>query len=211
MTTTTTTTTTETDPEVAAAALELKDAVESVLRSIASMSLARRRVLKSRDELKALYADGLPNPTLVDIVRRVKTSTDDRGITADFKHIAASLGGLLKSAAAASASAASASIVGGGGSVMGRLGSLINKVAAAPKPSDRDVTVVFLVGELSLIELTAVRAESKPRVGEDDISFVSASRRRHKDFILGAERVARFAPRGVPSPCSPARGRHDDV
>ena len=194
-----TTTTIETDPEVAAATLELKDAVDRVLRSIASMSLARRRVLKTRDELRALYADGLPNPTLVDIVRRIKTSTDDRGITADFKHIAASLGGLLKSAAGSAASAASASIVGGGGSVMGRLGSLIHKVAAAPKPSDRDVTVVFLVGELSLTELTAVRAESKHHIGDDDVSFIPVNRRRRSDFILGAERVARFArsPRSI--------------
>jgi hypothetical protein len=76
---------------------------------------------------------------------------------------------------------------------MGRLGSLIHKVAAAPKPSDRDVTVVFLIGELSLTELTAVRAESKPHIGDDDVSFIPANRRRRSDFILGTERVARFA------------------
>ena len=59
--------------------------------------------------------------------------------------------GLLKRAA----NTASASIVTG---AMGRLGALIDKVTAAPKPSDRDVVIIFILGSVSLGEFSSFKA-----------------------------------------------------
>ena len=163
------------DPEVAAAALEARDAVDAALRRLSRAAAAGRASLQHNvPDALSLYANGLPNPTLLEIISRIKSSTDDRGVCADFVHVAASLGGLLKHAAAS----AGASIVTG---AMGRLGNLINKVAAAPKPSDHDVVLVFVLGSMSFGELSAALAERAP-------SAASALRRRDakREFIFGA-------------------------
>ena len=162
------------DPELAAAFAESRSAIERALERVARIASAGRASLKHpRGESKSLYANGLPNPTLLDLVARVKSATDDQGVCADFVHIAASLGGLFKRAAAT----ASASIVTG---AMGRLGALIDKVTAAPKPSDRECVVVFVLGACSPGELSAFLAERRP-------GAAAALNRRdaQREFILG--------------------------
>ena len=163
------------DPELAAAALEARDAVERALHNFALAAHRGRASLKHNiPESNSLYANGLPNSILLDIISRVKTSADDGGACADFVHVAASLGGLLKHAAAT----ATASIVTG---AMGRLGNLINKVTAAPKPSDRDVVVVFLLGALSSGEFAAALTARAP-----DPAAALFARHRDREFIFGA-------------------------
>ena len=163
------------DPELAAAALEARDAVERALHNFALAAHRGRASLKHNvPESNSLYANGLPNPILLDIISRVKTSADDGGACADFVHVAASLGGLLKHAAAT----ATASIVTG---AMGRLGNLINKVTAAPKPSDRDVVVVFVLGALSSGEFAAALAARAP-----DPAAALFARHGDREFIFGA-------------------------
>ena len=157
------------DRELADALVVARDVVDAAFTRLAAAALARSalKITPSR----SLCANGLPNPALVDIISRVKTNLDDQGIGSDFVHVAGSLGTLLKHAAGAGAS-----IVSG---AMGRLGSLIHKVATAPKPSDHDVIVVFLVGSATLGELALARAETAPALDR-------AFGRRSREFLVGA-------------------------
>jgi len=163
----------EEDENVAEATRIIRDAVDVAFARLAGASAARG-ALKTT-ESRSLYANGMPVPNIVDVIARVKTNLDDQGVAANFSRVAGSLGGLLKNAAGASAS-----IVSG---AMGRLGSLITKVASAPKPSDHDIVVVFIVGAMTRGEFAVARAEAAPGVER-------ALGARARTFIIGASDLA---------------------
>lgn len=163
----------EEDENVAEATRIIRDAVDVAFARLAGASAARG-ALKTT-ESRSLYANGMPVPNIVDVIARVKTNLDDQGVAANFSRVAGSLGGLLKNAAGASAS-----IVSG---AMGRLGSLITKVASAPKPSDHDIVVVFIVGAMTRGEFAVARAEAAPGVER-------ALGARARAFIIGASDLA---------------------
>jgi len=163
----------EEDENVAEVTRIIRDAVDVAFARLAGASAARG-ALKTT-ESRSLYANGMPVPNIVDVIARVKTNLDDQGVAANFSRVAGSLGGLLKNAAGASAS-----IVSG---AMGRLGSLITKVASAPKPSDHDIVVVFIVGAMTRGEFAVARAEAAPGVER-------ALGARARTFIIGASDLA---------------------
>ena len=83
---------------------------------------------------------GRPAGLLRELAGRVAAGADGEGAGADLFHAVASLGGLLKT---------------GVGGALGRLGF---KTAAAPRPSDAALVVVFVIGGVSPGEIADVRA-----------------------------------------------------
>ena len=126
------------DHEMAALRLEARDHVASFLERCGYLAGARRGAKCAG----SLLGDGGGRPAglLRELAGRVAAGADGEGAGADLFHAVASLGGLLKT---------------GVGGALGRLGF---KTAAAPRPSDAALVVVFVIGGVSPGEIADVRA-----------------------------------------------------